>query len=161
MIQKVSCLKIEKKNKWRKMKKSYLPHVSQQNSKWFEWKVQEMILAKLKIIWMSDDPTVVDLLHTYYLSAPSLSPSLKLHCITMTANFTENDHFFKPEQIDWKRLICSAFNQNGQVWKKLSFWMKIVIILRISPLSIRVSYFVSTWDKSSDSWANSQKLTQM
>ena len=65
------------------MKKSYLPHVSQQNSKWFEWKVQEMILAKLKIIWMSDDPTVVDLLHTYYLSAPSLSPSLKLYCIAL------------------------------------------------------------------------------
>ena len=72
--------------------------------------------------------TVVDLLHTDYLSTPSLSPSLKLHCITMTAIFTENDHFFKPEQIDWKRLICSAFNQNGQVWKKWSCWVKIVVI---------------------------------
>ena len=46
----------------------------------------------------------------------------------MTAIFTQNDHFFKPDQIDRKRLICSAFNQNGQVWKKWSFWVKIVVI---------------------------------
>ena len=44
--------------------------------------------------------TVVALLHTNYLSAPSLSPSLKLHCIAMTAIFTQNDHFFKSDQID-------------------------------------------------------------
>ena len=95
---------------------------------------------------------------TFY---PHQACHLHWNCIAMTAVFTQNDHFFKPDQIDWKRLICSAFNQNDQVWKKLSFWMKIVIILRISPLSIRVSYFVSTWDKSSDSWANSQKLTDV
>ena len=51
-----------------------------------------------------------------------------MHCIAMTAIFTQNDHFFKPDQIDWKRLICSAFNQNGQIWKKWSFWVKIVVI---------------------------------
>ena len=39
-----------------------------------------------------------------------------------------DNHFFKPDQIDWKRLICSAFNQNGQIWKKWSFWVKIVVI---------------------------------
>ena len=53
---------------------------------------------------------------------------IALHCIAMTAIFTQNDHFFKSDQIDWKRLICSAFNQNGQVWKKWSFWVKIVVI---------------------------------
>ena len=67
-------------------------------------------------------------LHTDYLCTSSLSPSLKLHCIAMTTIFTQNDHFFKSDQIDRKRLICSAFNQNGQVWKKWSFWVKIVVI---------------------------------
>ena len=68
---------------------------------------------------------------TYWLSIRTkLVPFIEiaLHCIAMTAIFTQNDHFFKPDQIDWKRLICSAFNQNDQVWKKWSFWMKIVVI---------------------------------
>ena len=60
----------------------------------------------------------------------------------------------KPEQI---HKITIIFTQSGQ---KLSFWVKIVVIFKISSALATVTLF-SAWDKSRDLSANSQQLEQM
>ena len=87
--------------------------------------------------------THIDGFTTYWLSMRIKLVTfieIALHCIAMTAIFSQNDHFFKPDRIDWKRLICSAFNQNGQVWKKWSFWVRIVVIaMQCNAISMKVT----------------------
>ena len=86
------------------------------------------------------------------------------------ANFTNNRDWFSAvgswitwSISSWEKNNCRYKLSNWQndnyfhlKWQVWAFWVKIVVIL-CSCSACNNSYFVSAWDKSRDSWANSQK----
>ena len=59
----------------------------------------------------------------------------------------------------YKLSKCTKWHLFHSKWLKLSFWLKIVVILSVAQLVTKVIFF-STWDKSRVKWDNSRNSTQ-
>ena len=59
----------------------------------------------------------------------------------------------------YKLKKCTKWHLFHSKWLKLSFWVKIVVILSVAQLVTTVIFF-SAWDKSHVKWDNSQNSTQ-
>ena len=60
---------------------------------------------------------------------------------------------------EWNTCWANAQNDLHSKWSKLSFWVKIVVILSVAQLVTTV-IFCSAWDKSCVKWDNSWNSTQ-
>ena len=60
----------------------------------------------------------------------------------------------------YKLSKCIKWHLFHSKWLKLSFWVKIVVILSVAQL-VRTVIFFSAWDKSRVKWGKSQNQTQM
>ena len=70
----------------------------------------------------------------------------------LISNWEENDCCYKLSK-------CTKWHLFHSNWSKLSFWVKIVVILSVAQLVITVMFF-SAWDKSPVKWDNYQNSTQ-